>query len=848
MLYLSIFIFIVYGSSGGNINFLVLDDILSSLYNYDHSLFGTSALILDDGTMSILVDTNLIHSLIEKQQYPPDGKFYVMKCNGYIEAYDLNFSYFHTDDIVNFDISNGCTDRSVTNSFKIIHQITNIHDDYNYFNSINNFLTYIPGLGDYCFSIKWTFYIDFMFHNKYIFFRKTLYFSKPKNLLFTMLLLLICGDTGALINPGPMNSIDSLIEQTQNNFQLSVVDPDINHFSNNIKFDTHTTDSFLKTNVQDEKDLKIFHNNARSLLSPGRIDEYLVFLKSLKSPFDILVFTETWLMPDNIDCCKIDGYHALHLTRPCEGNKDFKTRGGGVSIFINDKIAFKTRNDISIMEPFMECLVIELNFNNSKYLIGGIYRPPNADIHLFTDKFNRFCEPLKSSYKLVLLGDFNVDLLNNNSNKTNFELCMQSNYLIPTILAATRVSLITNNDGSEKRSDTLIDNIFINQQINFNSGLIQMSITDHYPIYIILPDLKIKNAKPIKVNYREINDYSQRTFNSYLYFYQINEILNDYLAESAYTKFFSIFQASYDKSFPLQSKFITHKDEVHPWITESHLREMTERDKLCKLSKKNKIEKKTYSEFRNKLKERLRKDKCEYYTKLFEYHKSNIKKTWNVINKVINSNVSRSKISLNDHEGNEYKDNEIPSKFINYFTSIAKKMTENITRMKNSPKSYLLNRSEDDFYMTPVCPNEVNLAIDGLTNNGNSPNSISTSVIKNSKHILTPIMCHLINLFVEQGYFPNNLKSGCITPIYKGGDSKNVNNYRPVCSLSPLSKIIEKVVANRMIDFLEDFDIFSTTQFGFRKNMGTETALINYIDYIQKQLDNRKYVISIFWI
>ena len=69
--------------------------------------------------------------------------------------------------------------------------------------------------------------------------------------------------------------------------------------------------------------------------------------------------------------------------------------------------------------------------------------------------------------------------------------------------------------------------------------------------------------------------------------------------------------------------------------------------------------------------------------------------------------------------------------------------------------------------MSPV---EVDTVIENLKDNGNNPNNIATSVLLNSKHILTPIFCHLINLFVEQGYFPENLKVGCITPIFKGAD------------------------------------------------------------------------------
>ena len=96
--------------------------------------------------------------------------------------------------------------------------------------------------------------------------------------------------------------------------------------------------------------------------------------------------------------------------------------------------------------------------------------------------------------------------------------------------------------------------------------------------------------------------------------------------------------------------------------------------------------------------------------------------------------------------------------------------------------------------MRPITPIEIKNMIDDLKDNGNKVNSVATSVLQDSKHIITPILCHLINLFVQQGYFPDNLKTGCITPIFKTGDREKVNNYRPVCSLSPLSKIIEKVI------------------------------------------------------
>ena len=57
---------------------------------------------------------------------------------------------------------------------------------------------------------------------------------------------------------------------------------------------------------------------------------------------------------------------------------------------------------------------------------------------------------------------------------------------------------------------------------------------------------------------------------------------------------------------------------------------------------------------------------------------------------------------------------------------------------------------------------------------------------------------------------------------------------------------MEKVIYNRMIKFIDKYNILSTQQYGFRKNMGTDTALINYTDTILKGLNDKLYTVSIF--
>ena len=181
-----------------------------------------------------------------------------------------------------------------------------------------------------------------------------------------------------------------------------------------------------------------------------------------------------------------------------------------------------------------------------------------------------------------------------------------------------------------------------------------------------------------------------------------------------------------------------------------------------------------------------------------------------------------------------------------HYTTKIQDLISNIPSTPKTASSYLKSRVEPNFFLYPIPQNEIYTIIEGLKDNGSKVNSVATSVLLGSRHIISPILAHLLTLFVQQGYFPDNLKLGCITPIFKNGDRDKVNNYRPICTLSPLSKIFEKVINNRMVEFIEHNQIFSDTQFGFRKNMGTEDALMNYTDHIQTQLKNKKFTISIF--
>ena len=123
-------------------------------------------------------------------------------------------------------------------------------------------------------------------------------------------------------------------------------------------------------------------------------------------------------------------------------------------------------------------------------------------------------------------------------------------------------------------------------------------------------------------------------------------------------------------------------------------------------------------------------------------------------------------------------------------------------------------------------------AVKHLNDNGKSIHNTSSLVLKEINCKLSDILTHVLNNCISDGYFPTELKTGCITPIYKNGTKSEVNNYRPVCSLTPFSKIFERIIYNRMIRFIEDNNISSSTQFGFRSGLSTESAIIQFLDKI----------------
>ena len=303
------------------------------------------------------------------------------------------------------------------------------------------------------------------------------------------------------------------MDETDRNL-LDNIDPDSNFFlDNTINFSKYSMDDFYKSNINKAKSLNIFHNNSRSILKEGRVDEYNILLDYIKNPFQVLAFTETWLKPENVDLVKFDGYDSSHVIRPVDNQFDLKDCGGGISIFIKEGLSYKVRNDLNMVLPHIETLFMELTYDNKLYMIGVVYRVPNTKINDFNETLNRLIEPLKNNYEVILVGDFNVCLMRDNNHTNSFRDSLISNNLFPTILEPTRIASILRN-GEYVTTESLIDNIIINIQQNFKSGLINSTISDHFPVFISIQNDNLQYLDENKIiKYRTFDDFSIKKLN-----------------------------------------------------------------------------------------------------------------------------------------------------------------------------------------------------------------------------------------------------------------------------------------------------------------------------------------------
>ena len=98
---------------------------------------------------------------------------------------------------------------------------------------------------------------------------------------------------------------------------------------------------------------------------------------------------------------------------------------------------------------------------------------------------------------------------------------------------------------------------------------------------------------------------------------------------------------------------------------------------------------------------------------------------------------------------------------------------------------------------------------------------------------------------MKSGIFKDKLKIAKVFPIYKSG-KKYVLNYRPISVPLCFSKILERIMYNRLYNYLNENEILNDKQFGFRAGHSTEDAILELTNQVNNAFDNNNFVLGVF--
>ena len=151
--------------------------------------------------------------------------------------------------------------------------------------------------------------------------------------------------------------------------------------------------------------------------------------------------------------------------------------------------------------------------------------------------------------------------------------------------------------------------------------------------------------------------------------------------------------------------------------------------------------------------------------------------------------------------------------------------------------------SFDNFKM--VTADEVHTCIMNLAAKSCALDPLPGYVTRNALGVLLHFISKIINISLETGQMPSQLKVAMLRPLLKKSslDHTQFSNYRPVSNLSFISKAIEKLVANQLISYINEYELNETFQSAYKQYHSTETALIRVHNDILSAIDNRRTVI-----
>jgi len=204
-----------------------------------------------------------------------------------------------------------------------------------------------------------------------------------------------------------------------------------------------------------------------------------------------------------------------------------------------------------------------------------------------------------------------------------------------------------------------------------------------------------------------------------------------------------------------------------------------------------------------------------HFNKIIQNSENKIKSTWKIINEEkgkFKDNQNMKFLRINNKT--IFNQEAMANTLNNYFLSVADSLCKDFKADDNNmtPLHYLQNnltKPDNKMKWKYVTMYELEQTIKSLNSkNSHGYDGILNKIIKLSLPFIISPLTYICNEILKAGIFPDRLKYALVKPIFKKGNKHDTSNYRPISLLTSFSKIIEKLMFNRLVSHLDKNKVF----------------------------------------
>lgn len=518
------------------------------------------------------------------------------------------------------------------------------------------------------------------------------------------------------------------------------------------------------------------------------------------------------------------------------------------------KETFPERLEIVNIDVFCELKQFEaavIALPSLRLLVMSIYRTPDSSPDIFTERLAELLDFLGSNnrkynnFKIVIASDLNIDPRINEKHVRYFLNMLKSYDCYCTNLQPTRIS-------------ACLDNFITNlHPASYRCEITSPFISDHCGLILKLGSLNNNQASknysfetdhaPVTITYRLLNesciDRLKHNLNkvNWQLFFQSSINVNE-----AFTLFMNTLSDSVINNCPLKTKVLKNKynkAKNRKWYTPflgkiRHLLDISH--KKC-ISDPNLLP--VHRRLKQLYREQINLAKIGANDKFIIQSGNQCKAAWTIINSEYDrqtNNTLNTKIPFTANEFNQF--------FVNVGNNAHPKHvnTNLATSLDMLRSSGIRVAGSPTFKWSSVTLHEIQNIVKGF-NNSKSEDVFGLSNFL-LKHIIEDVsnpLTYLINWMLNAGTYPECLKVTITVPIHKKGDVNSLNNYRPIALVAVVSKVIETVLRNQLVNYFEHHHLLSSSQFGFRKNLSTIKAVEKMVSFVTNSFEKKEEVSSL---